>query len=90
MTRYAPPTYCLRRLKDPSYSATQHRKLDVRQIIFNKYCKIISLMTLKCQKALISWEKLVTFLRHKTLRGLILWQNCGSVQVLYILYLNVY
>ena len=32
-SRYAPPTCCLRRLKDPSHSTTQHRKLDVRQII---------------------------------------------------------
>ena len=70
MTHYAPPTCCLRRLKDPSHSTTQHRKLDVRQISFNKYSKIISLMMLKRQKTLRGWEKLVTVLGHKTLRGL--------------------
>ena len=70
MTRYAPPTCCLRRLKDPSHSTTQHQKLDIRQIICNKYFKIISLMTLKCQETLRGWEKLVMILHHKTLRRL--------------------
>ena len=50
MTRYVPPTCCLRRLKDPSHSTTQHRKLDVRQIIFNKYFKIISLNDIEMSK----------------------------------------
>ena len=50
--RYALPTCCLRRLKDPSHSTTQHRKPDVRQTIFNKYFKRISLMTFLRQKTL--------------------------------------
>ena len=72
VTCYALPTCCLRCLKDPSHSTTQHRKLDVRQIIFDKYCKIISLNDVKTSKNLRGWEKLLTFSRHKTLKSV----NC--------------
>ena len=41
-----------------------------------KYFNKISLMTLKRQKTLRGWEKFVTFLRHKTLRGLISSEKC--------------
>ena len=68
MTCYSPPTCCLRRLKDPLSLDNTTLNLDVHQIIFNKYFKIISLMTLKLQKTLRDWEKLVTFLSHKTLK----------------------
>ena len=48
--RYTPPTCCLRRLKDPSHSTAQHQKLDVRQIISNKYIKTISLNDVETSK----------------------------------------
>ena len=74
---YAPPTCCLRCLKDPSHSTTQHRKPDVCQTILNKYFKIISLMTLK--------GKIFSdfIMSKKTLRGLIVLLVVNSAVLAY-------